>query len=61
MLSPPTWRCGLKLIKNLSFTLVSPVTSHVEVWIETVKLRDCNLCTFVTSHVEVWIETAIAA
>ena len=33
------------------------VTSHVEVWIETLSEEKQTLLTQVTSHVEVWIET----
>ena len=35
--SPPTWRCGLKLLGNANNGGIAGVTSHVEVWIETKK------------------------
>ena len=37
------------------------VTSHVEVWIETVLPEDIGKTNIVTSHVEVWIETSSRA
>ena len=37
------------------------VTSHVEVWIETVSFALFARFLLVTSHVEVWIETALSA
>ena len=55
--SPPTWRCGLKLRRFYSVMWVIIVTSHVEVWIETVIVTVTNQRLLVTSHVEVWIET----
>ena len=34
--SPPTWRCGLKLVVCVCAHIrTQTVTSHVEVWIET--------------------------
>ena len=33
------------------------VTSHVEVWIETIQRHSLGGNQYVTSHVEVWIET----
>ena len=58
-LSPPTWRCGLKLAVAGIQQQHAQVTSHVEVWIETMAAKSLFVIFSVTSHVEVWIETFI--
>ena len=57
IVSPPTWRCGLKQNKLVPLRQIPKVTSHVEVWIETCTASDYSDKVLVTSHVEVWIET----
>ena len=48
----------MKLPCHALYVWEAEVTSHVEVWIETVLSVTVLMSTVVTSHVEVWIETS---
>ena len=47
----------MKRNSTLIYAMALPVTSHAEVWIETIIVRNGTKKALVTSHAEVWIET----